>query len=228
MLIQTIGGRYKLLAAWAVGVCTTFVAEDTYGPSVSSNNTSGNSWHYRQRDVYSTPKPKFCTSWGITIRFRLAYFEENQEFYLVQNSLKVVIWAGTNTRKHWVKMMLFPFARHLGNITVCPSAEGDSPILEIYSAYSRRTVSFSDFGAVKLLPKWLILQENKIYRCHWLPDMYLVNKPTATPKLSSDIYAVGNWYQALTGLLPEQLPKMPILMKLSGMTRRKLALVSRL
>jgi len=39
-------------------------------------------------------------------------------------------------------------------------------ILEIYS-YSRRQVSLIDFGAVKLLPKWLILQEKQIYRCHW-------------------------------------------------------------
>jgi len=85
---------------------------------------------------------------------------------------------------------------------------------------------FSDFGAVKqITTSGSFSRKTKFTVAIGTPGYVPSEQAHGNPKLSSDIYAVG-----IIGikLSPDyclnNYQKMPILMKLSGMTRRKLAL----
>jgi len=173
MLIQTIGGRYQTLAA-AVGFGTTFVAEDTYlpaTPSVSSNNSSLRQpvrWHYRQRRLFDTEALLYHR--GITIRFH--------DFSLLRGKSRI-LQEGSSLNSDQPHQWCFSFARHL--VTLHRQSIRRSLVNPGNLPGVLKTASYLiDFGAVKHYYPSGSFSENKIYRCHWHPDMYLVNKPTAT------------------------------------------------
>jgi len=130
MLIQTIGGRYQISRLGGGGLALPSLLKIlTQQPQCvvkqlkpqATSPLTGSETFIRHRS------PSFVPVRGITIRFHDSLLRGKSRILFSAEFIKGCDLSQELTPENtWVKMMLFP-ARHLGNITVCPSAEGDSP-----------------------------------------------------------------------------------------------------
>jgi len=224
MLTQILSGRYQIIRPLGGGgFGTTFVAEDTYLPGkplcvvkqLKPQATEPSSLQTARRLFDTEAQVLHQLGTHDQIPRLLAYFEESQEFYLVQEFIK----------GYDLNQELIP-GKQLGETQVISLCQ---EILEILQFVHQQKVIHRDvnpgnllrrekdgklilidFGAVKQITTQVVSpqRKTKFTVAIGTPGYVPSEQAQGNPKLSSDVYAVGIiGIQALTGLLPEQLLK---------------------
>ncbi|HEY9651666.1 MAG TPA: serine/threonine-protein kinase, partial [Coleofasciculaceae cyanobacterium] len=222
---QTIGGRYKIITQLGQGgFGKTFVAQDQHLP--------GN-----QHCVVKQLKPQATDPLTLQIARRLfeteakilhqlgthdqipqlfAYFEENQEFFLVQefiegDDLSKEIIPGNKLSEQQVISLLKDILQILEFVHQRHVIHRDINPRNIIRRKLDGKLILIDFGAVKQVSTHVIQGgKTRFTVAIGTPGYQPGEQANGNPKLSSDIYAVGMvGIQALTGILPDQLPTDP-------------------
>jgi serine/threonine protein kinase/tetratricopeptide (TPR) repeat protein len=146
----------------------------------------------------------------------LAHFEEDQEFYLVEefidgHDLETELPPGKKLPEAAVRQLVYEMLEVLSVIHAQGIIHRDLKPANIRRRVSDRKLVLIDFGAVKQLSKQTSLDGKTKVTVAIGTTGYAPSEQTqGRPKLSSDIYAVGMIaLQALTGLDPEQIPDNP-------------------
>lgn len=227
MLRQIVGGRYQIIShLGGGGFGTTFVAEDRHLP--------GN-----PRCVVKQLKPKAVdSSTALEAARRLfdreadvlyklgshpqiprlfAHFEEDKEFYLVQeliegHELRQELLAGKPLSEAQVVSILQEILEVLVFVHQQDVIHRDIKPSNLIRCRQDQKIVLIDFGAVKQLGSSVINSQGQtsftiaIGSPGYMPSEQMAGKP----RFSSDIYAVGMiGIQALTGLHPKDLPEDP-------------------
>ncbi|WP_223280172.1 serine/threonine-protein kinase [Nostoc sp. PA-18-2419] len=217
---QTIGGRYQILTQLGQGgFGTTFLAQDM--------QTAGNPQcivkHFKplSTDAYTLKEAKRLFDQEAIILQTLgkhdqipqllAYFQENQEFYLVEEFIP----------GHDISQEILPLGKRLSEAETIKLLKEILEVLAFVHQYNvihldlkptnirRRQLDnkivLVDFGAVKQITTQMINSQGQtsftvaIGSYGYIPS----EQANRTPQLSSDIYAVGIiGIQALTGINP--------------------------
>ena len=147
----------------------------------------------------------------------LAHFEENQEFYLVQeliigHDLKQEFPLG----KHWSEKQVFLLLKDVLQILEYVHQQKvihrDLKPANLIRRASDGKLVLIDFGAVKQVTTQITntQEEPSLTIAIGTPGYTPAEQLEGKPRLSSDIYALGMLsIQALTGVLPNQLPEDP-------------------
>ncbi len=142
----------------------------------------------------------------------LAYFEENQEFYLVQqyipgNPLSAELPQG----KRWQESQVITLLEEILEILIFIHAQGvihrDIKPDNIMRREQDRRLVLIDFGAIKQVRNQQMLHgQNTMTVAIGTPGYMPLEQASGTPRASSDIYALGKIaIQALTGANPYDL-----------------------
>ncbi len=232
---QTLGGRYKILVQLGQGgFGTTFIAQDQHLP--------GN-----QQCVVKQLKPQATDPFTLQMARRLfdteakvlhqlgshdqipqlfAYFEENQEFYLVQELIegddlsKELIppsppYQGGARGGHWSEDRVISLLRDILEILDFVHQQNvihrDINPRNIIRRKRDGKLVLIDFGAVKQVSTQVVKGGRTNFTIAIGTPGYLPSEQAnGYPRLSSDIYAVAIiGIQALTGMSPDQLPINP-------------------
>jgi serine/threonine-protein kinase len=224
MLGTTLRGRYKIVRNLGRGgFSETYLAED--------------------RDLPGTPvcvvkrlKPYLNDplAWQAAIKFfnkeaealyklgnhdqiprLLAHFEENQEFYLVQefingNDLSRELSSG----KRWSEEEVIDFLQDVLQILEFVHQQNvihrDIKPANLIRRAADGKIFLIDFGAVKEINTLVVTPQGNTTLAIGTPGYMPSEQNSGHPKFSSDIYAIGmTAIQALTGMLSVQLPKDP-------------------
>ena len=224
MLIQTIGGRYQILSRLGGGgFGTTFVAEDTYLPGnpecvvkqLKPQSTEPLTLQAARRLFDTEAQVLYQLGNHEQIPRLLAYFEENQEFYLVQELIKGCdlsqeLTPGKQLGEDDVISLLQDILEILQFVHQQKVIHRDVNPGNILRRAQDGQLFLIDFGAVKQITTNVAHPpgKTKFTVAIGTPGYVPSEQAHGNPKLSSDIYAVGIiGIQALTGLLPEQLPR---------------------
>lgn len=230
MLGKLLEGRYQLVQILSAGgFCQTYLAQDTHLPDRPTCVVK------HLKPASNTPNSLQTLRWLFTgeaqalkklgshdrIPQLLAHFEENQEFYLVQefvqgNTLSVEMPPGC----HWNEGQVFYLLQEILEILQFIHSHGlihrDIKPNNLLRRQQDRQVVLIDFGSVKQAWTQVIsLQGQKINTFSiGLPATITIGTPgympteqeRGKPRPNSDIYALGMVaIQALTGLHPTQL-----------------------
>lgn len=221
-----LSGRYRVIRQLgAGGFGTTFLSEDQQLP--------GHPWCVVKQLKPKTTDPAmlqtarrlFNTEAEVLYKLgnheqipRLfAHFEENQEFYLVQefiegDSLSKLLPQGKPLKEAIVIRLLQEILKILEFVHQHQVIHRDLKPANIIKRKSDNKIVLIDFGAVKQISTQPVESHEPtaltiaIGSAGYMPNEQLAGKP----RFSSDIYAVGMiGLQALTGLHPKQLPQDP-------------------
>ena len=222
---QTIGGRYEILTQLGQGgFGTTFVAQDKHLPDnhqcvvkqLKPQATDPLSLQTARRLFDTEAKVLYQLGSHEQIPQLFAYFEENQEFYLVQELI-----AGDDLSKE------LTLGKQLSEDQVIYLLRGILEILEFVHQHNviHRDINprnlirrkqdgkliLIDFGAVKQVSTHVIKRGKTSFTIEIGTAGYRPSEQAnGNPRLSSDVYAVGMvGVQALTGISPDQLPTHP-------------------
>jgi serine/threonine protein kinase len=144
-----------------------------------------------------------------------AYFQENQEFYLIQeyidgHDLSQEITSG----KRWSESAVMAFLQEILELLMYVHQNNvihrDIKPENIMRRESDRKLILIDFGIVKELSSLVVNPSGKTSSTVRIgtPGYMPSEQASGKPKLSSDIYAVGmTAIFALTGIEPQQLPE---------------------
>ncbi len=144
-----------------------------------------------------------------------AYFQENQEFYLIQeyidgHDLSQEITSG----KRWSESAVMTFLQEILELLMYVHQNNvihrDIKPENIMRRESDRKLILIDFGIVKELSSLVVNPSGKTSSTVRIgtPGYMPSEQASGKPKLSSDIYAVGmTAIFALTGIEPQQLPE---------------------
>ncbi|HEY9667146.1 MAG TPA: tetratricopeptide repeat protein [Coleofasciculaceae cyanobacterium] len=222
---RTIGGHYKIINLLGQGgFGTTFIAQNQHLP--------GN-----QQCVVKQLKPQATDPLTLQIARRLfeteakvlhqlgnhdqipqlfAYFEENQEFYLVQeliegNDLSREVIPGQKLSEDWVISLLRDILEILDFVHQQNVIHRDINPRNLIRRKQDNKLVLIDFGAVKQVSTQVIKGgRTNLTIAIGTPGYLPSEQANGYPKASSDIYAVGMiGIQALTGILPHELPINP-------------------
>ncbi|HHP7244922.1 MAG TPA: protein kinase domain-containing protein, partial [Elainellaceae cyanobacterium] len=145
-----------------------------------------------------------------------AYFEEDQEFYLVQefidgHPLREELISNQKLPEKWVVGLLKELLKVLEFIHEFGVIHRDIKPSNIIRRHSDRRLVVIDFGAVKEIHGGLIEDASQVNTVGIGTRGYMPNEQCAGhPRFNSDIYAVGViGIQALTGFSPERLQEDP-------------------
>lgn len=221
MLGQLLDGRYKIIYALGAGSFGhTYVAEDTK--------------LYNSRCVVKLLKPLLTDPKSLQIARRLfeseaqllhqlgshdqipqllAHFEENQEFYLVQQyipgcTLCDELMLGKQLTEAEVIELLRSILEPLTFVHQNNVVHRDIKPDNLIRRQSDGKIVLIDFGAVKQIGSQLLNPQGqtKYTVAIGTPGYMPSEQACGNPRYSSDIYAVGMiGIQALTGILPTQL-----------------------
>lgn len=149
----------------------------------------------------------------------LAHFDDNGEFYLVQEwidgrDLSYEFQSGQPLSEHYVITILYDLLDVLERVHQKGVIHRDIKPSNIMRRHKDGKIILIDFGAVKdLSHQTTIVRENSgQYRTIGIgtPGFMPGEQRAGNPQLSSDIYAVGMLgIQALTGVKPDELPSDP-------------------
>ncbi|WP_368013606.1 tetratricopeptide repeat protein [Laspinema palackyanum] len=226
MLGTTLGGRYKIInSLGSGGFGATFIAQDCHLPGaapcvVKQLKPQSTDPHTLQiaRRLFDTEAQSLHELGGHDrIPKLFAYFEENQEFYLVQEYIEGhdLSHELTPGEKLDEKATLDLLRELLGIIQFVQSKNvihRDINPRNILRRNSDKKLVLIDFGAVKQITTELLNPNGKpgFSVCIGTPGYLPSEQANGFPKPSSDIYAVGIVaLQALSGLLPHEFPKDP-------------------
>jgi serine/threonine protein kinase len=224
MLDTTIGGRYKIIRTLGGGgFGETFVAEDLQLPDRMKCVVKRLKPQTNDPFVLQTARRLFETEAIVLHRLGkhpqipqlLAHFEENQEFYLVQELIE-----GHCLDEELVQPMPEPqvISLLLDVLSVLEFVHQQNTIhrdLKPANLIRRQQdgkLVLIDFGAVKQIPNQLVSTTNptNVTVAIGTPGYMPSEQSSGKPRPCSDIYALGIIaIQALTAKLPGQLPEDP-------------------
>ena len=226
MLGNTLVGRYQITNyLGGGGFGETYVANDTHLPGLphcvvkklkpQSSDIATLEIARRLFDTEAQVLYKLGTH--DRIPQLLAYFEENAEFYLVQelivgNNLSQELRPGTIFTENQVISLVQEILEILDFVHQQKVIHRDVNPRNILRRQQDGKLILIDFGAVKQITTKLVNSPDitKSTVAIGTPGYIPGEQAQGTPKFSSDIYALGVIaIQALTGLSPEQLEKDP-------------------
>ena len=224
MLTQILGGRYHIIShLGGGGFGTTFVADDTQLPGnprcvvkqLKPQTTEPLTLQTARRLFDTEAQVLYQLGTHAQIPRLLAYFEDNQEFYLVQEFIKggdlsQELTPGKQLGEEQVIRLLQDILEILEFVHQQKVIHRDVNPRNLLRRESDGKLVLIDFGAVKQIATQVVnpQRNTKVTVAIGTPGYMPSEQAHGNPKLSSDIYAVGIiGVQALTGLLPEQLAK---------------------
>lgn len=225
MGFQIIGGRYKIISRLAGGgFGMTFLAEDRHLPSnhpcvvkqLKPQATDPKTLEIARRlfDTEAKALHKLGTHTQIPQLF--AFFEENQEFYLVQEYIQGhALSDELKLGKRWSEEQTIALVREILEILAFVHEQNvihrDVNPRNILRQESQNKLFLIDFGAVKEITTQMMLAtpgQTALSVIIGTPGYMPSEQANGHPKLSSDVYAVGMIaIQALTGFTPDRLSK---------------------
>lgn len=222
---QKLGGRYQILSQLGQGgFGATFVAEDQHLPGKQQCVVKQLKPQATDRLTLQTARRLFDTEAQTLYRLGtheqiprlLAYFEENQEFYLVQeyiegHDLAQELTPGKQFSEDEVISLLREILKILEFVHQQNVIHRDINPQNIIRRKKDGKLVLIDFGAVKQVSTQVVRgEQTSVTVAIGTPGYRPSEQANGKPKLCSDIYAVGTvGIQALTGCLPEQLPTDP-------------------
>ncbi|NEO30990.1 MAG: tetratricopeptide repeat protein [Symploca sp. SIO3C6] len=220
-----VGGRYKIIAQLGEGgFGQTFVAEDQHLPGKEHCVVKQLKLQSTDPITLQTARRMFETEAKILHKLGhhpripqlFAYFEENQEFYLVQeliagDDLSKELTPGKQLSEHQVIALLQEILEILEFVHQQKVIHRDLNPRNLIRRKQDGKLILIDFGAVKQVSTQIIKQgQTKLTVAIGTPGYLPSEQANGNPKLSSDIYAVGMLgISALTGLYPSELPSNP-------------------
>jgi serine/threonine protein kinase len=225
MLKKTIGGRYSVISRLgAGGFGETYLAEDVQLPDnhccvvkhLKPQSIEAEVLDISRRLFDSEAKVLHKLGSHSQIPRLLANFEENQEFYLVQefiegNGLDRELIAGNKWSQPQVVNLLQDILSTLEYVHQQKVIHRDIKPENLIRRKQDGKIVLIDFGAVKqictqLIPSKRVKSTITIGTMGYMPS----EQANGYPQINSDIFALGIIaIQALTGLDPEIIPKNP-------------------
>ncbi len=226
MLGTTLGGRYKIVnSLGSGGFGATFIAQDCHLPGTAPcvvkqlkpQSTDPSTLQIARRLFDTEAQSLHELGCHDCIPQLFAYFEENQEFYLVQeyiegHDLSHELIPGEKFDEKKTLNLLREILEILSFVQSKNVIHRDINPRNILRRSRDQKLVLIDFGAVKQITTELLNPNGKpgLSVCIGTPGYLPSEQANGFPKPSSDIYAVGILaLQALTGLLPHELPKDP-------------------
>ena len=222
---QTIGGRYNIVRQLGQGgFGATFVAHDHHLPSDRDCVVKQLKPQATDPFTLQTARRLFETEAKILhqlghhqqIPQLFAYFEESQEFYLVQelvegDNLSQELTPGTSWSDQQVIDLLQEILTILAFVHQHHVIHRDINPHNLIRRKSDRKLVLIDFGAVKQVSTQIVQGKSSSFTVAiGTPGYRPSEQANGNPRLSSDIYAVGIvGIQALTGVAPQELPVDP-------------------
>ncbi|WP_138500400.1 tetratricopeptide repeat protein [Nostoc sp. PA-18-2419] len=224
MLGNTLVGRYQIISnLGGGGFGETFVAYDTQLPGSPLCVVKKLKPQANDPVTLETARRLFDTEAQVLYKLGthdripqlLAYFEENAEFYLVQeliegHDLSKELIPGKTWNQDQVISLLQEILTILEFVHQQNVIHRDVNPRNILRRQLDGKLILIDFGAVKKIATQVITPQNST-QCTvaiGTPGYIASEQAHGTPKLSSDIYATGIIaIQALTGLSPEEMVK---------------------
>lgn len=227
MLGNILVGRYQIIShLGGGGFGETFVAFDTQLPGKPQCVVKKLQPQSKDPITLQTARRLFDTEAQVLyklgihghIPLLLAYFEENQEFYLVQefitgHDLSQELEPGKKFSQAEVIKLLQSILEILEFVHHQNVIHRDINPRNILRRDTDEQLVLIDFGAVKEITTQVIVNSQQIQQTVSIgtPGYIPSEQAQGTPKFSSDIYAVGIMgIQALTGLDPSEFTKDPI------------------
>ncbi|WP_071189033.1 serine/threonine-protein kinase [Trichormus sp. NMC-1] len=224
MLGNTLVGRYQIIShLGGGGFGETYVAYDTHLPGspqcvvkkLKPQSTNAATLETARRLFDTEAQVLYKLGTHDCIPQLLAYFEENAEFYLVQefiigHDLSQELPPGKILSQDEVVLLLQEILEILDFVHQQKVIHRDVNPLNILRREQDNKLILIDFGAVKEITTQVIAPTGKTKSTVAIgtPGYMPGEQAQGTPKLSSDIYALGIIaIQAITGLSPEQIEK---------------------
>lgn len=221
-----LGGRYNIInTLGSGGFGTTFLAQDRHLPGtplcalkqLKPVATDPATLQIARRLFDTEAKVLHELGCHESIPKLFAYFEENQEFYLVQEfvegrDLSEEILPGDRLEEAAVISLLQELLEILAFVHQKNVIHRDINPRNILRREGDKKLALIDFGAVKQLTTQMVNagSQSLVSVCIGTPGYLPSEQANGNPKPSSDIYAVGVLaIQALTGLCPSQFPLDP-------------------
>ena len=219
---QKLNGRYQIISHLGQGgFGTTFLAEDLHLPDKRKCVVKQLKPQANDPFTLETARRLFDTEAKTLYRLGnhpqipqlFAYFEENQEFYLVQEyiqgcDLDQELKPGQVKSEEEVISLLQEILQILEFVHQHNVIHRDINPRNLIRCDQDGKLFLIDFGAVKKVSTQFPLGKNTgVTVAIGTPGYQPGEQASGNPKLSSDVYAVGIiGVQALTGCLPHQLP----------------------
>ncbi len=227
---KLLGGRYQVLEVLAQGgFGQTYIAKDMHRPGNPQcvvkhlqPTTANSRFLQNARRLFQT-EAEILEKLGHhdQIPRLLAYFEENQEFYLVQEFIQgYTLTAQLQPGKRWSESQVYQLLQEILGILVFVHSHGaihrDIKPDNIIRRSSDGKLVLVDFGSVKQAWTQVITaheQTHSIFANHLSPTIAIgtpgympTEQGRGKPQPNSDIYALGMIaIQASTGINPTQL-----------------------
>ncbi|MFE4104864.1 tetratricopeptide repeat protein [Almyronema epifaneia] len=226
MLSQKLGGRYQIIShLGGGGFGQTYLAEDWHLPGqprcvvkqLKPRVTDSLSFEAAQRLFDTEASALYQLGCHNQIPRLLAHFEENKQFYLVQEYIEGVLLSDELTpdnllSESQVIELLQDILKTLAYVHENQVIHRDIKPSNLIRRHSDQKIILIDFGSVKQVSNQPIEEDGQLSITIAIGSMgYMPNEQLAgQPCLSSDIYAVGMLaIQALTGIEPKRLRKDP-------------------
>ena len=224
MLSKILVGRYQIIKhLGGGGFGETFIAHDTQLPGKPECVVKKLKTQSTDLLSLETARRLFDTEAQVLHKLGnhnqipqlLAYFEENQEFYLVQefivgHDLYQELTPGEQKDEQQVISLLIEILQILDFVHQQQVIHRDINPRNILRREQDGKLVLIDFGAVKQISTQIFTPEGKTRSTVIIgtPGYIPGEQAQGNPKFSSDIYALGIiGIQALTGLAPEELEK---------------------
>lgn len=229
---KTIGGHYYIISLLGHGAFgETYLARDEYLPDKPPRVVKRFQPQSNEPSFLQTAKRLFDSESKILNKLGshdripqlFAHFEENQEFYLVQeliaghdlsyelNPPHQRAAKGVQLSENQVIQLLYDILDVLRFVHQQNIIHRDIKPSNLMRRDSDGRIVLIDFGAVKEIGSKLQYSQGQPHTVVIGTEGYMPSEQeNGHPKLCSDIYAVGmTAIQALTGLFPHELPKDP-------------------
>ncbi|MDJ0744077.1 MAG: serine/threonine-protein kinase [Xenococcaceae cyanobacterium MO_167.B27] len=226
MIEQLIGGRYQIVTnLGSGGFGKTYLAEDIHQfnlrcvvKKLQPLSPSPTTWSIATQLFQREAQTQYRLGHHPQIPQLLAYFQDQQEFYLVQeliegHNLTEELTPGKQFSESEVISLLQDILEPVAFVHQQKVVHRDLKPPNLIRRHRDHKIVLIDFGAVKELAAIEILNpqgETKIVTTIGTPGYMPSEQSKGQARFSSDVYAVGIiGIQALTGKMPQELPEEP-------------------
>jgi serine/threonine protein kinase len=223
MLGQLLDRRYRIIRVLGSGgFSQTYIAEDTklYNTTcvvkqLKPQSTDRKTLRLARRLFDTEAQLLHKLGYHDQIPQLLAHFEENQEFYLVQqfipgHPLSRELTSGKHWGEDYVINLLQNILQPLAFVHQNHVIHRDIKPPNLIRRDSDGQIVLIDFGAVKQIGTQVVNSQGqtKMTVSIGTPGYMPSEQSRGRPRFSSDVYAVGMiGIQALTGLMPDDIPE---------------------